>query len=65
MTPEQMKELKSGDIVRGKLSGYAFVVTENEGDKIVAVRTMEIYNPNEWDLVSDTRKGQNMELKND
>lgn len=56
MTPEQFKALKTGDLVRGRFSGFAFVVTQNHGDRVTAVRTQDLANSDEWDLVD--RDGQ-------
>jgi len=52
MTPEQMKNLEPGDIVRGKLSGYGYIVTANYGERVTAVRTVDITNPDEWDIIT-------------
>jgi hypothetical protein len=51
MTSEQMRNLDTGDIVRGKRSAQAFVVTGNYGDHVTAVRTVDITNSDEWDLI--------------
>jgi len=51
MTPAQFKALKTGDLVRGRFSGAAFVVTQSHGDRVTAVRTQDLSNPDEWDLV--------------
>jgi len=52
MTKEQMSGLQPGNIVRGKSSGDAYVVTANYGDHVTAVRTVDLTNPGEWDLIS-------------
>ena len=52
--------LNTGDIVKHKLSGDTFedwkknsyVVTANYGGRITAVRTVDITNPGEWDLIA-------------
>ncbi|MBN3949384.1 MAG: hypothetical protein HWQ38_24140 [Nostoc sp. NMS7] len=51
MTPEQFKNLKTGDIVRGVLSSHTYIVTDNYGDHVTAVRTVDLTNPSEWELV--------------
>ena len=51
MTNEQMKSLKTGDIIRGRLSSDSYVVTVNYGDHVTAVRTVDVTNSDEWDLV--------------
>lgn len=51
MTPEQFKALKPGDLVRHKASPEAMIVHANYGDRVTAVRTSDLTNPNEWDQV--------------
>jgi hypothetical protein len=51
MTPEELRNLQPGDLVRGKLLGMIYVVTANYGDRVTAVRTADITNPEEWELV--------------
>lgn len=51
MTPAQLKGLQRGDLVRHKGSGDSLVVTGNYGDRVTAVRTVDMTNPNEWDQV--------------
>lgn len=46
----KLKELKTGDIVRHKGKGEAYVVTSNFGDRVTAVRTVDITNAPEWVL---------------
>ena len=49
MTKTQFKKLKPGDLVRHVLSGStAYVVTANYGERVTAVRTMDLTNPSEW-----------------
>ncbi len=55
MRDDEMKKLDSGDIVRSKVTGEAWIVTGNYGGHITAVRTADLTNPMEWDLV---RKAQ-------
>jgi len=52
MTKEEFSKLKEGHIVRGKLSGLAYIVTGNYGDHVTAVRTVELTRPSEWELVA-------------
>ena len=52
MTKEQLKNLKAGDIVRGKLSGDTFIVVRCDGERATGVRVIEISQPDEWDLVA-------------
>jgi hypothetical protein len=51
MTQDQLKALRPGDIVQGKASMEIFVVTANYGDRVTAVKTVDITNPAEWNLV--------------
>lgn len=51
MTPHQFKNLQQGDIVRPRWSGNSYVVTGNYGDFVLAVRTVHMANPEEWDLI--------------
>lgn len=52
MEKKKFKELSPGDIVRHKLFGdNAYIVHSNYGDRVVAVRTVELTNPDEWDLI--------------
>ena len=44
-------DLIPGDIVQNKGSGNAYVVVSNVRGKVVAVRTVEISNTQEWLLV--------------
>lgn len=53
MTTEEFFSLKVGDIVRGKATKESFVVTAHYGTRLTAVRTADITNPEEWDLVWD------------
>lgn len=47
---KSIKELKSGDVVVSKVTGLAYIVHENYGDRATAVRTADITNPIEWEL---------------
>ena len=52
MSENEMRKLQVGDIVRGKLTGMVFVVTANYGNRVTAVRTVDITNPDEWEALS-------------
>jgi hypothetical protein len=52
MTYDEMRQLQPGDIVRGKGSSQSYVVTANYGSRVTAVRTVDLTNPSEWDLVT-------------
>lgn len=48
---ENLNEIKVGDVIRGKSSGVAFVVTANYGTRLTATRTQDVTNPEEWELL--------------
>jgi hypothetical protein len=56
MRQDQLKALRPGDIVQGKTSMEIFIVTANYGDRVTAVKTVDITNPIEWMLVSRSVK---------
>lgn len=56
MTHEEFASLKVGDIVRGKSSGQGYVVAAHYGSRVTAVRTADLTNPSEWDLVWDAER---------
>lgn len=56
MTKKEMNSLKRGDIVRGRVSGISFVVTGNYGDRVTAVRSVDLTSPSEWDIVTLKRR---------
>ena len=41
-------ELKTADVIQGRMSGQAYVVTGQYGDRATAVKTVDVMNPNEW-----------------
>jgi len=51
MTPKQFKALQRGDIVRNVGASESYVVTGNYGGRITAVRSVDMTNPREWDLI--------------
>ena len=51
MTREEFERLREGDIVRSKLSGDSYVVTANCRGRVTAVRTADLTNPDEWEVV--------------
>lgn len=50
MNQKQFENLKRGDLVRHKMSGSAYVV-EREGPGCLAIRSVLVTNPQEWNLV--------------
>lgn len=61
MTEDDFKRLDVGDIVRPKGAAHAYVVTQgNVLGRVTAVRTVDMTNPPEWDLVSKANhEGEN------
>lgn len=51
MNKEEFKKLEMGDIIRHKLDVKSVVVTGNFGDRVTAVRTVDVTNPSEWDVI--------------
>jgi hypothetical protein len=52
MTREEFGKLKVGDIVRHVDSIESAVVTEVDGERVIAVRNYELTNPEEWKLIA-------------
>lgn len=47
--------LEIGDIVRPSGGASSYVVTGNYGGRVTAVRTADLTNPGEWDLIVKNR----------
>ena len=53
MTNEEMKQLRVGDVIQHKsLGSKQYVVTDNYGDRVTAVDSVDVTNPIEWDVVA-------------
>jgi hypothetical protein len=52
MTREEMRNLKPGQLIRHKHASEAVVVTANYGTRLTAVRTYDVLNPKEWDVIT-------------
>lgn len=50
MNAFELSNLKSGNIVQSKSYGLGYVVVDNLGDRVIAIRVVEITNPLEWSL---------------
>lgn len=50
MMPDKFWKLQPGDIVRHAESGESYMVTSNYGERVTAVRTVDLTNPHEWQL---------------
>lgn len=57
MTREQLQGLQPGDIIRHKHAAEAMVVTANYGTRAIAVRTADVSNPDEWDIIDRFETG--------
>jgi len=50
MTEDEFRNLQPGDIVRNTHSLNSYVVTANYGNRVTAVKTIDLTNPSEWTL---------------
>lgn len=57
MTPKQFRELHPGSTIRHKHEAHAMVVCACYGDRVTAVRTADVTNPVEWDVL-DSLNGE-------
>lgn len=55
MTEDEFKNLKRGAIVRHESQARyeSYVVTANYGKRVTAVRTADMTNPSEWEIVKN------------
>jgi hypothetical protein len=60
-----MRALRAGDIVRSKVTGEAYIVTAPYGERITAVRSADVTNPDEWDVVTPDTKRLAVMLRSD
>lgn len=52
MTHEELQRLQPGDIVANLgHSSTLYIVTANYGNRVTAVKTVDITNPSEWSLM--------------
>lgn len=51
MTKDDFQNLKPGDVVRHQSGGANYLVTATYGDRVTAVRTIDMTNPIEWVVV--------------
>ena len=52
MTRQEMFDLQPGDLVVSRFSGISYIVSGNYGGRATAVRTVDLTNPDEWQLSS-------------
>jgi len=48
---DSLDELKVGDIIRHKSGGKSLLVESHYGNRVTAVRTVDVQNPIEWDVL--------------
>lgn len=48
---KSLEELQVGDIIRGYSRQLVFVVTANYGSRVTAVRSQDVTNPSEWEVL--------------
>lgn len=51
MTKDELAALQPGDLIRHKHCGEMLVVTGSYGGRVTAVRTSDVTNSVEWELV--------------
>ncbi len=51
MKTEEFLALKPGDVIRNVNAIYGYMVTANFHGRVTAVRTADVTNPDEWDLI--------------
>ena len=52
VTKEELTQLRAGDVIRNNGSANSYIVTANYGNRVTAVKTIDITNPIEWTKVS-------------
>jgi len=50
MTRSEKKALLRGDVIRNRISGRSYVVMSNERGRTLAALTVEVENPEEWEI---------------
>lgn len=56
MTKNEFEHLKPGQMVQNKKDNkWAFIVQQNFGTRVTATRTIEINNPEDWDVVTEVK----------
>lgn len=46
-----ISDLQNGDIIRNKSGSESYIVTGNYGTHVTAVRTVDVTNPSEWEVL--------------
>jgi hypothetical protein len=53
MTKKEFENLKPGTLIQSKEDNkWAFIVQQNFGDRVTATRTIEIRDPDDWELIN-------------
>lgn len=61
MTKKEFLKLKPGDIIKSK--NDTVIVSQNFGERLIGVRTIEVRNPKEWELFKpDEPKDNKLEM---
>jgi hypothetical protein len=55
---KNIEDLQVGDIIRSRSRELAYIVTGNYGGHVTAVRTVDVTNPIEWEVLKATPKEQ-------
>ena len=55
MTKAEFEGLQPGDVIRGKSSFMTYIVTQTFKDRVTAVRTIDLTNHVEWDLIAKSQ----------
>lgn len=48
-----IKSVKQGDLIRSKVNDISYIVYARYGDRITAVRTVDITNEDEWEVLNE------------
>ena len=51
MTRKEQKALLRGDVIQNRGSGRSYVVLSNERGRTVVALTVDVTNPDEWEVV--------------
>lgn len=65
MVEIELKLLRIGDIISHVHSSGVYVVTANYGDRVTAVKTVDVTNPYEWNITSKCYRDDDKETKDE
>ncbi len=60
MDNQEFRRLNVGDTIKHKLGSVQYVVTGNYGGRVTAVKSVDVTNPDEWELVIKVQSRKNM-----